>query len=139
MIGVFIAGALGFFVFDLYRIYLVKQKQKRFEITFATLPGILVHIGVYIAAGIAAIALNLDVLVSCCSATNDSFLQKELVGAYLRAFGLGVAGPAGITKWNTGMGPTDNEHGTSSLDDLTGPDAGLLKRLGFYASRLLMR
>ena len=137
MIYVFIGGAAGFFVFDLYRIYKTKIAEGRLEITFRSVLGVLVHILVYIAAGLIGVITNLDVLTKCCALQGWFAWNDDITGPIMRAFALGLAGPAGISKGNTraSEGPALDGQAGKQLNTLDRRTSGVLP----YLKTLFMR
>ncbi|MEM9761343.1 MAG: hypothetical protein AAF968_02320 [Pseudomonadota bacterium] len=93
MIGVFLSGVIGFFVFDAYRIYKESTKTGSIFVTFPNFQGISAHFIVYFAAGLLGVFVNLDVIILTLRGDAD-----DLTGAMLRAFSLGLMGPAALAK-----------------------------------------
>lgn len=139
MIYVALCGIVGFLVFDGYRINLIRQEKKVIEIFSDGLTGVLVKIFVYLCAGALAIFASLDVLLE------HSFFEPmtpELVGSYLRGFAIGLAGPAGISKYDSDAGipegapPRDQE---KSLDTLEIGSPSLSRKVVFALRRQFLR
>ncbi len=95
MFFVFFSGIVGFLVFDAYRFRRMLDATGQKVLTFGSALGVLVHLGVYFAAGVFAVFVSLDVVIDWgfFSAPND-----EMVGPLMRGFALGVAGPAGLSR-----------------------------------------
>ena len=108
MIIVFLSGFLGFFVFDVYRMYSYKLRDGHLIITFNEFNGLAAHSILYAAAGFLGLITNIDTLVqNAVSLTGSLEELSELSGSILRSFSLGILGPAGLKKSNTNqkMGP----------------------------------
>jgi hypothetical protein len=99
MITIFICGILGFLVFDGYRVYRTREQYGVTALNVGGKIGWGVHAFIYLCAGILAVFVNIDVLSSCCSSNLLPALSHDLVGTVLRGFGVGIAGPAGLSKW----------------------------------------
>lgn len=103
MIMVFLAGAAGFFVFDIYRAYADWKRDGHFVFIFAHKKGMLAHASVYFAAGLLGFITNIDTLYSeSVSVLGGRDQLGELTGPILRAFSLGILGPAGLKRAQTG-------------------------------------
>ncbi|WP_200284680.1 hypothetical protein [Rhabdochromatium marinum] len=118
MIYVFLAGILGFLVFDAYRIYQTYSKARRLEFSFSTLLGICIHLFVYLACGTLGVFVNLDVMGICCDWALYPEFKNEIVGPALRSFALGLAGPAGISKGQTSLS-TEMQPSAKDFGDMT--------------------
>lgn len=142
MFVVFLAGVLGFFVFDLYRIYRTHCLTNRLELTFGSVRGVVVHVLVYCACGAVGVFVSLDVIMDCCIGFFMGFSDGDLSGSMMRAFAIGLAGPSGLTKGKVHSieaahgqeGP--NGSGAGEINDLTG---GSANRIFGYVRILLMR
>ncbi|MBO9712173.1 hypothetical protein [Sphingomonas sp.] len=138
MIFVFIAGILGFLVFDAYRVRKIYDATGALIITFTSRLGMAVHGVVYLAAGVLAVAINLDVVVhwNFLSAPPD-----QILGPLTRGFALGLAGPAGLSK-----GTLPKETGANTPKKAARRDLGTLeaaapvgRRARAYLDFLLLR
>jgi hypothetical protein len=132
MLYIVFSGMLGFFVFDCYRIHSIYTKKKILFITFRNFLGIVIHISVYFAAGILALFVNLDTVSACCGWQWMPSLGQDMVGPLVRGFGIGLAGPAGLSK-SKGARPA---HGDQAFDDLATRPSG---KIMAYVNALLMR
>lgn len=138
MIYIFLSGVLGFLVYDGYRIHKTFVKTGRLEFTFFSLFGFIVHVLVYVSCGILGIFANLDVLSACCNWSVFTSANDSMVGPALRAFAIGLAGPAGLSKGKTSLAAEHDDQATKSIDDLT-TSKGVAKELGVYLKILFMR
>jgi hypothetical protein len=136
MLSVGLCGILGFFVYDAYRFNLVYQRKEILEIFPGGFIGFLAKLSVYTAAAILSILASLDVLLGSPIAFE---LTPEYIGSYLRAFGIGLAGPAGISKFDADAGmdadnsPTKSQNG--SIDTLDGIRQSTLRAQVKYSLR----
>jgi hypothetical protein len=136
MLYVALSGILGFFVFDCYRVHYVYSQKGVYMITFGSFLGILVHISVYIAAGILALFVNLDTMHQCCSWQWLPTLNQDMVGPLVRGFGIGLAGPAGLSKAGGDGNSQYHKKTNKAFDESTpGPRPGPIA----YLDALLMR
>lgn len=138
MIYVFLAGVLGFLVFDAYRIHKIYSVSGRLELTFGTLIGIAVHIFVYAACGILGIFVNIDVLGVCCNWTMVPDFKNEMIVPILRSFALGLAGPAGLSKGETSLATHQNNDNRVDYGDFANKQRYLLD-IKLYIRIILMR
>lgn len=138
MIYVFLAGVLGFLVFDAYRIHKIYSVSGRLELTFDTLVGIVVHMFVYAACGILGIFVNIDVLGVCCEWTMVPEFKNEMVVPILRSFALGLAGPAGLSKGETSLATNQKNGNNMDYGDLA-EKKGYLSDIKLYIRIILMR
>lgn len=135
MFFVALSGIFGFLIFDGYRLNFVRQKKGVVEFFSDGLFGILVKVFVYFCAGALAIFASLDVLIGqpfWCSPS------QEFVGSYLRGFAIGLAGPAGISKYDPNAGISISEkppNHAGSLDSLDYKRMNLTSRLIFALRR----
>lgn len=98
MMYVFLSGIAGFFVFDAYRFRRYRDETGVRAMTLDYPIGVLVHAAVYVAAGVLAVAINWDVLQSCDNVEQFPNFSECMTGPLLRGFGLGLAGPAGLSR-----------------------------------------
>lgn len=112
MIYVFLSGCLGFLAFDAYRVRLVWERTGAVILIFRTAPEFLMHLMVYLAAGIIAVGVNIDVLLSHSPVSFAPPLQAWLLGPIGRGFMLGLAGSAGISKGR--VAPTQTHYAEGS-------------------------
>ena len=144
MISVFLCGCAGFLVFDVFRIYVVFRDLKVKEFFFGGPIGLVVRGLAYAGAGLLGVFASLDVLISF-NFSGYFDWNPELVGSYLRAWGVGIAGPAGISKWDAkaGLAETTTTKGKvpRSLDSLDSRLAhgNASGEAGFAFSRLFLR
>ena len=103
MLIVFFSGCIGFFIYDAIRTYKVFIDINAKEFVFGGITGTIIRLFVYVAGGLIGIFANLDVLINL-NELSWFEIDKSLVGCYLRAFAIGLAGPAGISKWNSSAG-----------------------------------
>jgi hypothetical protein len=137
MFYVWVAGVLGFFVFDCYRVRSAYGRNKKMAlVTLSSVEGVLVHCGVYVAAGILAVFVNLDTIERCCNWEWLPNLNQNIIGPLARGFGIGIAGPAGISR---GKVPADQSGSVDrAFDDLSSTSTKW-RALIAYLRILLMR
>ena len=141
MFWVGICGSIGFFVFDMYRIQLVKEEKGYLELYTDGVWGIFAKIGVYFAAFFVSVFASIDVLLSI-ESSSIFRIESDLVGSYIRGFTIGLAGPAGISKYNTDAGmPTQKEQSCveGSADSLDPIAIGVWKSISFALKRQFLR
>lgn len=138
MVYVFIAGALGFLVFDAYRIKKTYSVHGRVEITIKTFLGFFVHLFVYIACGVLGIFVNIDVLGLCCDWAIFPEFNDKMLGLILRSFALGLAGPAGISKGQTSLASTQTNSNGMDFGEIT-VNEGFLSTIKLYFRIIFMR
>lgn len=138
MPGIFICGFAGFVLFDLYRLYRVFIDNHVVELFFGGWLGVVLKLLVAVCAGVLGIAANLDVILGHPMA---EFWSPELIGCYLRAFGIGLAGPAGISKFDSSAGipKASGPRGKLSLDTLEIKRISFQKRLEMILRRQFLR
>jgi len=137
MAYVFLSGLLGFVVFDAYRIRKMYDESGVLALTGGTVLVVFVHVSVYLAAGALAIFVNLDVLTRYFGWQLFPHVSGDIVGPLLRGFGLGLAGPAGLSQTSKG----DSRAGKNRERDLgdLGADGGIGKEIGAALNLFLMR
>lgn len=93
----FTAGAVGFFVYEIYRMYSLSGDR---PLPFKQFKARVAHIVVYFAAGFLALFVNIDVVLTANSiATSlEHPTQGLLAGVIMRSFSLGILGPAGLRR-----------------------------------------
>jgi hypothetical protein len=136
MLFIFIAGALGFFVFDIYRMYSDRIKDGHLLVTFPHIKGLSAHLFIYAAAGVLGLMTNIDILYS----ETVTFIGSrnelgELAGPILRSFSLGILGPAALKKAKedtTGMRPPSDG---LSIDDTPVSKASFADYLRYFLMR----
>ena len=138
MLYVLLSGVLGFVVFDSYRIRALYAKAGVLHITFPTMLGVSIHLFVYVAAGILALFVNLDTIQVCCGWHWLSDANDHLVGPLLRGFGIGLAGPAGLSKGRSSVAGKLNTNNKKAFDDLS-VSPSFLDRARMYANVIFMR
>lgn len=127
MIYVFLAGVFGFLVFDAYRARKVWEKTGAVVLTFGSFVGVLTHILVYVAAGILAVFINLDILIAVYDMALWPDFDDSILGSVVRGFGLGLAGPAGLSR---------GQIGPEAEDAAIGSDFGDLPSSSTYLQRI---
>ena len=131
VVYIVIAALLGFFVYDAYRINSNYRKTGRIELTTFSFPGLLSHASVYVAAGIVALFVNIDILGSCCSHRVFPEAPMNLSMPMARAFGIGLLGPAGIAAWNNSSNRDASKEATkprkTKINNISGPSSGFVK------------
>jgi hypothetical protein len=144
MMYVFLAGVMGFFVYDTYRVRRTWDETGRLEVTFRSLLGLGVHLFVYLGCGLFGLAINFDVLGSCCAWSWFPELNDGIAGPSLRAFALGLAGPAGLSKGRVAGVTSDGLGGDASVSKLDFGDLNVARqavhsRIVAYLRVLFMR
>jgi hypothetical protein len=137
MFLVIISGILGFFVFDCYRIHSIYRQRSIMFITFSNPLGILVHGAVYLAAGILALFVNLDTIGRCCEWQWFPSMSQDMVGPLMRGFGIGLAGPAALSKGTVEVDHKPKRIG-KVVDDISRTE-GTEGKVSQYVRKLLMR
>lgn len=135
MLLVALAGVVGFLIFDGYRVNLIRQKKGVVEIFADGFAGVLVKLFVYLCAGGLAIFASLDVLLQFEPTVGN---KQELIGSYLRGFAIGLAGPAGISKYDPDAGLPDgggSQQNSETLDTLEPKTVPFSKRIRFAMRR----
>jgi len=130
---VFLAGAVGFFVFDVYRIFSYKIETGYLFITFKNLKGISSHFIVYIAAGLLGVFVNIDVIISNLHIDNNEI--RGLSGAIIRSFALGALGPAGLKKVESSKGVRSRNDRAVSVEDTQVTGASFADYVRFFLMR----
>ena len=109
---------------------------------------LIVHIFCYFAAGMLGVFTNLDVALRPLDSSQTALpIHQENIGAYMRAFALGLAGPAGLSKGNETLASKFRPHAgldgdtepNVQLDNLTQSPRALSTRLLSNIDILLMR
>jgi hypothetical protein len=138
MLYILASGALGFFVFDCYRVRSIYKNRGIVLITFTDYQALFAHAMVYLAAGILALFVNLDAVGRCCGWHWFSDMNNDIVGPLLRGFGIGVAGPAGLSsKGKIEQLEKSSRTVGTAFDDLTNTRSGT-GRIKFAIKTLLM-
>ncbi len=142
MIYVALCGIMGFIVFDVYRINRIRSEKGYVEVFTDGYIGIITKIGVYSGAGILACFASTDVLLGVSpeilfGVSPASGISADLSGSYLRGFAIGLAGPAGISKYDTdaGMPEPQAPHGNEGTADTIDPQATSVGKQMLYALR----
>lgn len=139
MLEVFLSGFAGFVLFDLYRLYRVYIDNHVVELFFGGWLGVLLKVLVALCAGVLGVAANLDVVLGHHVAHGWS---SDFIGCYLRAFGIGLAGPAGISKFDSSAGIPKVQRPRShprSLDTLEVKQMSIGRRIELILRRQFLR
>ena len=148
MLAIFISGACGFLIFDAYRVAKSRDLIGRPMYTVFSGHFLVVHIFCYFAAGVLGVFTNLDVALRPLDPAHSALaIHYENAGAYMRAFALGLAGPAGLSKGNETLASRFRPHAgngedaepDTQLNSLTQTPPKLSARLLSSIRILLMR
>lgn len=136
MLIVFLSGALGFLIFDIYRIYAEAANRGHLIVTFFNFKAISAHLVIYFAAGFLGVFVNADVLLNYTQEGDFVGIHiSELFGALLRAFSLGVLGPAGLSKTSGSRKVSGGLSPNATGDDTAVVDAGFRDYLEYFLRR----
>lgn len=117
MIPVFLFGVVGFLSYEAMRCYVVYRDARFRELWYGGAVGLLVRLVACLVGGIVGVVANLDVLIGI-DEVRATRLEPELVGCYLRAWGIGFGGPAGLSKWDATAGVRGRTEG-GAFDEQT--------------------